>query len=361
MFPSPQSPETSNPAPRESADTPTFADDRSKPDSPSAAESPAEAGADEPQGSTAAQAAAPPRRKGILLDLALVLLLLGTLGAASYFIYDSMTRYHVPTPLEEALAENEQLRAQRDSLSTQYRQAADELKKWWAKSKLSKDRQGQEDWMQLSATDVRREQHRQLAELDTELEACKNKLKELSPQIARAHNKVLAMQLEIRQEDDDLRARALGMLNDLPAGDLLTTDGKTYRNAIFKGYDQNTKRIGIRYDEGHVTIPVRRLARNTLPDLARYALGYKDLIDTSDFENEEADNAAPADTKAKKKKKNRRKKTVARSTEDTDYEPSGTPVLDTEANRTSTTRVPDEGNTAPAGDIWDAPTGDLPM
>ncbi len=267
--------------------------------------------------------------RGMLLDLFLVLLLLGILGTAAYYVHDTMTRYHVPTPMELAMEENRQLGERYEMLFEKSRAADEQI-----------------------------HLRKRLSQLDGQLSRITRESDSLRVAIDEHHSRVLALQYSIRQADATNRSVARNLLPGMRVGDVRTTDDDLYRNATIRTIDFRKKLISLRYPQGQVRFPIRELVKESLPDLARYALDDLDLVDMADFERSEGELPQPAKpARTRPVAKPRPTVTVA----ETDYETGGTPVLDTEANRTTTTHVPDEGTPAPAQDVWDAPTGDLPM
>ncbi len=265
--------------------------------------------------------------RGVLLDLFLVLLLLGILGAAAYYVHDTMTRYHVPTPMELAMEENRQLSERYEKL-----------------------------FHQANIADEQIHLRQRLTQLEGQLSRLARQTADKKAAIDEQHSRVLALQYSIRQADATNRSIARSLLPGMRVGDVRTTDDELYRNATIRTIDFRHKLISLRYPQGQVRFPIRELVKESLPELARYALNDLDLVDMSDFERTEDE----AETKPAKPRPVAKPK-PATTTAEPDYEHGGTPVLDTEANRTTTSRVPDEGTPAPPQDVWDAPTGDLPM
>ncbi len=266
--------------------------------------------------------------RGVILDIALVLLLLGILGAAAYYVHDTMTRYHVPTPMELAMEENKQLSERYEKL-----------------------------FHQANIADEQIHLRQRLVQLEGQLSKNSRLISDKKAAIDEQHGRVLALQYSIRQADATNRSIARSLLPGMRVGDVRTTDDDLYRNATIRSIDFKRKLIALRYPQGQVRFPLRELVKDTLPELARYALNDLDLVDMADFEHTESE---PAAETAKPRPAAKPKKPAVTATE-TDYDPTGAPVLDTEANRTSTTNVPDESTPAPTTDVWDVPSGDLPM
>lgn len=267
---------------------------------------------------------------GMLLDTLLVLMLAGALGGGCWYLNKELAKYRVPSPMETAAKENIELCEQREALQAAAYQADEQLHKR----------------RRLSA----------LAQRSTEL---KQQIEEKKHAIETHHQKVLAVQHDIRQEDKSFRTVAKGLLPGMAIGDAATTTGKTYRNAVIRRLEGG--RITLRMPEGQTTFPVNTLVKENLPDFARYAFGLDDMVDMSDFEV----------TAEQPKPKARKGKLISpkapASAEDNavkDYDPAaGAPVVDTDANKTTTWTGEGEdtpGEPAPA-DTWKAPEGELPF
>lgn len=275
-------------------------------------------------------AASPCKRDfaGLALDTLLVLMLAGALGGGCWYLNNELEKYRVPSPMETAAQENIKLSQKREELQAAAYAADEQLHK---RRRLSS-----------------------LAQRSTEL---KNRIEEKKRVIETQHQKVLAVQHDIRQEDKSFRTVAKGLLPGMPIGDAGTTTGKTYRNAVIRRLEGG--RITLRMPEGQTTFPVNQLVKDTLPDFARYAFGLDDMVDMSDFEV----TAEQPKPKARKGKLIPAKK-PAETDGLKDYDPaSGAPVVDTEANKTTTWTG--EGEDAPGEpsprDTWKAPEGELPF
>ncbi len=301
-------------------------------DKPVEAEEPAEeapAPAPAPGAVRRAKRAAKARWKAICLDGALVVLLLGVLGAAGYLLNDIMGRYHVPTPMELALEENEQLSKRCDELIDDALRADTQL--------------------HLRA---------RLAQLETQAGSLSSKIADKKDSIDELHGRVLARQYAIRQADAANRSIAKGLLPGMPVGTVRTTTDKVYQNATI--YRLDKKFIHIRFPEGQVKFPVKQLVKSDLPELARYAFGDLDLVDMSDFDVTEDSDAEKEKPKSSKSNKSNAA-SETKSKVEVNYDPVGTPVLDTDANKTTTSRVPYETDSTAPADSWDAPDGSLPL
>ncbi len=299
------------------------------PEAPAADAAPETAPDNTPEGEPAPEEKeqAPERKLpwgSICLDATLVLLLIAVLATAVYYFRLTAERYHVPTPMEQLLAESEELEARYNELLSRANQADTQL--------------------HLRA---------RLAQLEGQAARYSAQIAEKKAELDEQHGRVLAMQYAIRQADETNRGIARSLLPGMPVGNVTTTTGKAYRNATI--YRLDKRYIYIRFPEGQVRFPLRHLVKDNLPDLARYAFGELDLVDMSDFE-QTGDAATPAVAPAAPRPAARPTRKPSFS-----YDPApGAPVLDTDANRTTTSRVPEEPTTTEQ-DVWDAPTGDLPM
>ncbi len=306
---------------------PSTPDDEKKVTPPAATE----AGDSRPEESTAAarpEETAPPakpkRRWGALcLDAALILLLVAVLAAAGYYFRLTANRYHVPTPMELLLAESEEL-----------------------------DRRYNELLPKANHADTQLHLRARLAQLEGQLARLSALKAEINASIDDQHGQVLAMQYAIRQADETNRSIARSLLPGMPVGNVTTTTGKAYRNATI--YRLDKRYIYLRFPEGQVRFPIRHLVKDNLPELARYAFGVHELVDMSDFE-QTGDATAPVQASPTPVSR-----PATTPPQETSYDPApGTPVLDTEANRTTTSRVTEEDNSEQ--EVWDAPSGELPM
>lgn len=272
------------------------------------------------------------RAAGLLLDTLLVLMLGGALGGGGYYLHRELNRYRVPSPMELAAQENLELCKQREALQEPAYHADEQL-----------------------------HMRKRLAALVRRSEELKRSISEKKQVIETQHQKVLAVQHDIRQEDKSARSVAKGLLPGMAIGTASTTSGKTYNHAVIRRIEGG--RITLRIPEGQATFPVNTLVKDNLPDFVRYAFGLDDMVDMSDFE-------ATADTPAPKPRKGKLIPTRTKSEEEApaspaaDYEPAaGAPVVDTEANKT--TRWTEEGedspDTAAPSGSWQPPAGALPF
>lgn len=286
---------------------------------------------------TPATVSATVRRKtdwaGVALDVMLVGLLVGAIGAGIWYLNEELSKVRVPGPMEMAVQKNVELCQQREELQAKAFHADEQL-----------------------------HQRRRLAALVQQCADKQRLIEEKKVAIENAHQQVLALQHDIRQEDKTNRSVAKGLLPGLPIGDASTTTGRVHRNAVIHRLEGN--RVSLRTPEGQVRFPLRELVKDGLPDIARYAFGIDDLVDMSDFE---VTAGAPAPKPRKGKLITPAAPAAApqpkaeESTEEPDYESeSGAPVVDTE----SPTVPADGGNDfkpLPATDSWQPPSGDLPM
>ena len=288
-------------------------------------------GAEKPaEGAESGTSAAPGKnRTGLVLDCLLVLLLGGALGGGAWYLNRELAQYHVPSPMEMAAQEHVSLCREREALQDAAYHADEQLH---LRKRLSN-----------------------LAMRSSELQ---RRIAEKKQIIETQHQKVLAVQHDIRQEDKSFRAVAKGLLPGMSIGTATTTTGRTYHNAVIRRMEGG--RITLRMPEGQTTFPVNQLVKDNLPDLARYAFGQADMVDMSDFE------VTPDQPKPKVRKgKLITTKAPAKGESDTpaDYEPAaGSPIVDTDANKTSTwTGEGEDVPTTVPADSWKAPEGELPF
>lgn len=190
-------------------------------------------------------------------------------------------------------------------------------------------------------------------------EELRRRIEEKKQSIETQHQKVLAVQHEIRQEDKTARSVARGLLPGMAIGDASTTTGRVYNNAVI--YRLESGRITLRTPEGQVRFPTNILVKDSLPDIARYAFGLDDMVDMSDFE-------VTSDQPAPKPRKGKLISAKTAPKADTgapaDYEPTaGSPVLDTNGNATTTLTAPleDEPTSEAPVQSWQPPAGELPL
>ena len=293
--------------------------------------------AQEPAAPIAVDFMRPKKREwsGILLDCTLVAALVAVLGGGAWYINNAMQQYRVPTPMEIAMAEHTDLAKRRDALEDRARKADEQIR-------LRK---------RDAALDA------QLAQRHRQIEAREESVNSL-------HSRVLALQHEIRQEDKTYRSVAKSLLPGLAIGDATTTSGKRYNNAVIHRLEGNN--IVLRTPEGQTRFPVTQLVKDKLPDIARYAFGLDDMVDMSDFE---VVDGSPK-PKARKGKlitphAPAPKEAKTSAIDPSAYEQGGRPVVDTDANKTTTaTGTSDDDPAAtpqPSTEQWTPPTGDLPM
>lgn len=306
---------------------------------PAAAEPATEtaAPAETPEEQAPAKEEAPKKRKidvaGLALDTLLVGLLVGVIGGGIWYLNKELSVLRVPTPMELAVQKKMELCQAREALQNKAYHADEQL-----------------------------HMRRRLASLVEQQHTLQRKIEEKKQAIEAAHQQVLGLQHEIRQEDKTSRSVAKGLLPGLFIGDAPTTTGRVHRNATIHRLEGN--RISLRTPEGQVRFPVRELVKDNLPDIARYAFGIDDLVDMSDFE---LDPGAPAPKPRKGRliKAEQPKGDAAPAAPDAaDYEgEGGAPVVDTDANRNSTLTGEggEEPDTITPDDTWTPPAGDLPL
>lgn len=284
--------------------------------------------------STPTDSEAKPARKhergGLLLDTLLVLLLAGALGGGIWYLQRELAKYRIPGPMEQAATVNVELCRQREALQPAAYHADEQL-----------------------------HLRRRLASLVQKNEELQRRIEEKKQSIKTQHQKVLAVQHEIRQEDKTARSVARGLLPGMAIGDASTTTGRVYNNAVI--YRLESGRITLRTPEGQVRFPTNILVKDSLPDIARYAFGLDDMVDMSDFE-------VTSDQPAPKPRKGKLIPAKTAPKADTgapaDYEPTaGSPVLDTNGNATTTLTAPleDEPTSEAPVQSWQPPAGELPL
>ena len=269
------------------------------------------------------------RWMNITLDTMLVCMVIGVLVGGSWYLKTQWDKYRVPTIMELAHTQCLELCAQRESLQDAANHADEQL-----------------------------HMRRKLTALENQLRQFSEQSAQLSASITEQQKRVLALQHEIRRADKEARSAARGLLPGLPIGDVTTTKGRVHNNATISRLEG--KRITLRTPYGAASLPVSELVKDNLPDIVLYALGVMDLVDMSDFT---ASGAAPTTPQPKSSKllTDRPRRSVV----NVDYDPApSAPVIDTKSN-TPTTGAAGDGIPAnpqtPAGDIWRAPIGDLPL
>lgn len=294
----------------------------------------------EPAPAAPAQPAAPAtgsKAGSLVLDILLVLMVVGVIGAGGYYLWLEQQKYHVPSPMERMMTDNISLHEEIEKLQEDYKKADEQM-------------------TMREAIAARRSQ---LADISARAAEKRAAIQEL-------RSSALAIQHEIRSTDKEYRGVARNLLTGMYVGNVTTTNGKTYERAFITHMDRDRsgqERVQISTPTGMSRFPLALLVRDTLPILARYALGDVDLVDMSDFEGA---GSAPAPSAAKKPEKSRvvtQDEIQAFIYPSYDPEDRG-PVVDTDANATSTTGTPETTPThqdAPEDDLWVAPQGDLPF
>lgn len=263
----------------------------------------------------------------VTLDTLLVCLVAGVLGGGGYYLKTQWDKYRVPSIMEVTYQESSDLCAKRDELQEAYNHADEQL------------------LMRQS-----------IAKLEADLRKNAEKAARLRESISEQQNRVLALQHEIRRTDKEARGVARGLLPGLPVGTVTTTRGKSYTNATISRLRGNSISISTPY--GAATLKISDIVKDKLPEIVLYALGEIDLVDTSDFTST---GTVPTTTK----KTNPKLRNTPRSKKaPVSYEPDQpAPVVNTHAGTpaggagTSTPSAP----STPAGNVWQAPTGDLPL
>lgn len=267
--------------------------------------------------------------QGVLLDTLLVFMVIGVVGGGSYYLRKQWERYRVPGIMELTQAECMELCEQRETLQDAANHADEQLL-----------------------------MRRKLSLLENKLAEFSQLNDRLRASISNEQNRVLALQHEIRRTDRDYRNVARGLLPGLPVGNVSTKRGRSYPKATISRL--LGKRISVRTPDGAASFPTSELIKDNLPTIVLYALGDVDLVDMSDFTS---DGTAPSPTTPENPRL-RKVSDQSQAQTETDYEPvSSGPVVDTDANKTST-NVGDDG-IPPArtdqDDVWQAPTEQLPL
>lgn len=272
---------------------------------------------------------APAGKKGgwgaAFVDFILVMLLLGIIGGAAWYIHQQTELYRVPSPLE--LAQQEQL-----ELCKQHVELQDAAYK----------------------ADEQQHMRQRITHLDLQLDAVQRQLTEHKQGIAAERERVFSIQREIIQEDKTSRTVAKNLLIGLPVGNVSTTNGRAYHNAIIHRLEGG--RITLRTPQGQVRFPVAQLVKDNLPDMVRYAFGLDDMVDMSDFE------AAPGSPAPRKRSNGKIIAPRKPSTQVTEpnYEPApGAPVVEAPTKPATITVEP--GLTPEDDGSWQAPEGALPI
>ena len=288
------------------------------------------------------EAPAPRRRKfaagALIIDTLLVGTTVGVLAFGAYYLKLQMDRYHVPTPLEQALEEQAELRARANRLAE-------------AKAPLLPQNR--------LASGIKALESR-LAELDKETRDLRVAIEQHKDKLENERAAVLAAQHDIRRANKEARSVARSLLPGLVIAKLATVSGREYPQATIIRVKDG--KLVLRYPGGSASVPLSSVDMNSLPEIARYAFDRLDLVDMSDFvkgkvspESFKKPKATPALTIEKPKK----------STITVEYDPgAGTPTLDTDSGRTSTTTDPSAGveEAVPAdGAPWEAPIDALPL
>ncbi len=280
--------------------------------------------------STTKTPAEPKKWPGIVLDTLLVAMVVCVLSGGGYYIKKQWDKYRVPTMMELTQEQCLELCAQREALQDAANHADEQL-----------------------------HMRRMLSHLERRLSDFSEKSANLRASISEQQNRVLALQHEIRQTDRESRNVARGLLPGLPVGNVTTKRGRVYANATISRLQG--KRISVRTPDGAASFPASELIKDNLPTIVLYALGEIDLVDTTDFTTDGTvpDSSTPANTKLRKINFDNA------DSVDKDYAPpSNGPVVDTDANRTNVNGgedLPDPVPQRSSSDVWQAPSGDLPL
>lgn len=268
--------------------------------------------------SAAPQKQEPEDRKSEVLrlvtDSMLVLLITAAIGASGYYLKQQYQRFRVPTPMEMVMQENEQLCKKHEALREKAFHADEQV-----------------------------HMRRRLAYQERRLGRDSQQIADLEASIAEQRSRILAIQHEIRSADKECRSVARSLLVGMPIGNATTTTGKAYRNAVI--YRIDNKNVVLRTPEGQSRFPVRILVKDNLPTLARYAFGLEHLVDMSDFDTAESLDTPVKQESAPIPDPDQAPLPASEKREETSYEPEeGAPVVDTDANSTTTNTGDDSGS-----------------
>lgn len=287
--------------------------------------------------------AAPVTKRGkflsALTDLCLIAMTAGVIGGGAWYLNAQMKQYHIPSPLELAMAENQKLAEKQQALEEESFKADEQSRLRERYASLQK----------------------QLQEVN---QATNDKLAKLES----SEGNILALQHEIRQADRDARNVARNqLLPGMMIGVIRTKKGQVYNGATIRGIDG--KLITIRHDSGQSRFNMNLLVTESLPTIVRYAFGLEELVDTSDFQS--SDDASDSNKSSKKPVAKTRTPSTAKATTSTSvktrsfasYDPAmGVPVVDGTSPEPSTSSSSNTGYVAPAPtNGWSAPSDPLPL
>lgn len=262
----------------------------------------------------------------VLTDLCLVAMTAAVIGGGAWYLKGEMERYHIPSPLELAMQENEKL-----SLKLQELEEA------------------------AFKADEQSRLRERYAQLQKQLQLVKQATQDKEAKINEANQKILALQHEIRSADRDARSLARNqLLPGMMVGIIRTKKGQVYNGAIIRAIDG--KLITVRHDSGQARFNMNLLVTESLPPIVRYAFGLVELVDTSDFQS--ADGASEPQKSTKKKPASPKPASTTRVKPKSDvtthsfasYDPAiGVPVVD------GNTPTPSAGSGTGAGSGYQAP------
>lgn len=271
---------------------------------------------------------AEPKRSGkldFLLDATLVLSTLAVIVGTAFYLNTQLKRYYIPSPMEIALKENTALGEKLQDLET----------------------------LAFRADEQNRLNQRH-EDLQSQLYKMKETRRAKLAEIEKVEGQVFALQHQLRQADKDARNLARHqLLPGMVLGTVQTRKGQVYTNSVVRTVESN--RITLRHDEGQARFELDLLVTDSLPALARYALGIDELVDMSDFQEMDPAAAKPAPSATTEKPA----APVSKVT--TSYDPKpNKPILDTSSTplkSSNATGIP----SGPAPDTWDAPDAPLPL
>lgn len=193
---------------------------------------------------------------GGVLDAVLVLSVIGVGVGIFWYLNQELPKYRVPSPYELSLAENANLRAERERLQPEAFRA-------------------EEQYLLKMRLDERRR----------EIESQNLSNVETTAKIQEKRRQILAKQHEIRRTDKEYRQVALSLLPGMNLGTVRTRKGsRVYYGARVTRVEG--KSLLLSHDQGMVRLLASDLVAESLPALARYAFGVDDLLHIAEMNAE---------------------------------------------------------------------------
>lgn len=198
------------------------------------------------------------KKKVGLFDSVLLLALLGCIGGGAYFVYTKMNEFKIPTPMEEEVAIQEELKQQIETLHKQ--NAAAQIPQ-----RLALKKENAESTQQLN------DKNTQLAELEQSIKQLEQECKHAEQALETAKAEFVALDKQQRKE-----AMELLKGDGIAIGPITTDDKESLNNAILKKDGNEWKLSG---NNGCYNRPIKLSKYNSkLPLIVHYARGKKDLI-----------------------------------------------------------------------------------